>query len=160
LARVDRQNAEMTPYAEELWSATCAAVPAWVRRDALRLLAAAGVAVTPELDLAIADACAAAQAFVASELREMLELDVDQQRTNPLAVLRSAVRFQTGVLSDAGVPHVRRDEFAERAFPHDHYGLAPAAWLDIDESLHEPGIIWGAWKAKTVLDRRRAEGRR
>jgi hypothetical protein len=40
------------------------------------------------------------------------------------------------------------------------YDLSPATWGDVDESLQEPGLIWGAWKAKTVLERRRAEGRR
>ena len=55
---------------------------------------------------------------------------------------------------------MRRDEFEERAFPDDVYRLSPATWSDVDPSLHEPGIIWGAYKAKTVLDRRRAEGKR
>jgi hypothetical protein len=36
------------------------------------------------------------------------------------------------------------------------YGLSPATWTDVDPDLHEPGIVWGAWKAKTVLDRRAA----
>ncbi|HRE00718.1 MAG TPA: hypothetical protein PLV68_05430, partial [Ilumatobacteraceae bacterium] len=58
-------------------------------------------------------------------------------------------------LAAHGVPPRQRDPFAERAFPADRYGLSPAAWSDVDESLHEPGLIWGAWKAKTVLARRR-----
>ena len=70
-------------------------------------------------------------------------------------VLRAAVRYPTAVLRRAGVPPVVRDEFRERAFPEDSYDLAPAGWKDVDESLHEPGIIWGAWKAKTVMDRHR-----
>ena len=86
---------------------------------------------------------------------ELLSTDVDQQQTNPLSVLRSAVRHPTAVLHAAGLPRVHRDEFAERAFPADIYGLSPATWADVDPSLQEPGLIWGAWKAKTVLDRRR-----
>jgi hypothetical protein len=105
-------------------------------------------------------AAARARADVGAELRAFLALDVDDQRTNPLAILRAAVRYPTAVLRDAGVPPVRRDEFKARAFPDDVYDLAPATWKDVDESLQEPGLIWSAWKAKTVLDRRRGEGRR
>ena len=54
-----------------------------------------------------------------------------------------------------GIPPVARDDFAIRAFPGDVYALSPATWSDVDENVQEPGIIWGAWKAKTMLDRRR-----
>jgi hypothetical protein len=93
-------------------------------------------------------------------LRQLLAADVDDQRTNPMAVLRGAVRYPTRVLQAAGVPAVVRDEFAERAFPDDLYDLAPATWADIDPALHEPGLTWSAAKAHTVLARRRAEGMR
>ena len=43
-------------------------------------------------------------------------------------------------------------------FPDDDYDLSPATFADIDESLHEPGLVWGAAKAHVVLTRRR--GRR
>ncbi|MBM3684432.1 MAG: hypothetical protein FJW83_07815 [Actinobacteria bacterium] len=105
-------------------------------------------------------AAAVAVADVLPRLRALVALDVDEQRTNPLAVLRSAVRHPTEVLARAGVPHVRRDPFDERAFPDDVYGLAPASFADIDPALHEPGLRWGASKAHVVLRRRRAEGRR
>jgi hypothetical protein len=95
---------------------------------------------------------------VSTRLRTFLETDVDEQRANPLGVLRAAVRHPTAVLAGAGVVPVRRDAFAEEAFPEDTYDLSPATWSDVDASLHEPGLIWGAWKAKLVLDRRRAEG--
>ena len=101
-----------------------------------------------------------ARADVGARLRALFAEDIDAQRTNPLAVLRGAVRYPTAVLEAAGVPPVVRDEFAERAFPADVYDLAPATWRDIDDSLYEPGLVWSAWKAKTFLDRRRAEGRR
>jgi hypothetical protein len=35
------------------------------------------------------------------------------------------------------------------------YGLSPATWVDIDEALVEPGIEWGAWKAATVMMRKK-----
>jgi hypothetical protein len=98
---------------------------------------------------------ARATGAVGEELRRLLALDVEQQSTNPLSILRGAVRYPTAVLREAGVPEVRRDEFRERAFPDDVYDLSPASWRDVDESLHTPGIIWGAWKAKTLLDRHR-----
>ena len=90
----------------------------------------------------------------------LLATDVDEQRANPLAVLRSAVRYPTAVLAAAGVPPVVRSEFDERAFPDDVYGLAPATWADLDPALQERGIVWGAAKAHVVLGRRRAEGKR
>ena len=92
-------------------------------------------------------------------LRSALETDVDAQRTNPLQLLRDAVRFPTEVLSRAGVPPARRDEMDARINPDDVYALAPAHWNDVHESLLEPGIVWGAAKAQTVLQRRRAEGK-
>lgn len=95
-------------------------------------------------------------AEIIQRLEALLVLDVDAQTTNPLSVLRWGVRYPTELLAAHAVPPVRRDDFAVRAFPSDVYGLSPATWADIDESLQEPGLIWGAWKAKTVLDRRRA----
>lgn len=97
---------------------------------------------------------------VIERLRAVLDADVDAQRAGPLATLRSAVIHPTAVLVEAGIPEVSRDEFERRAFPEDRYRLSPATWSDVDPSLHEPGIVWGAWKASTVLRRRRAEGKR
>ncbi len=96
---------------------------------------------------------AEAAVVVGAEVRRLLALDAERQPTNPLSVLRAAVRYPTAVLRRAAVPPVVRDEFRERAFPDDSYDLAPAAWKDVDEALHEPGIVWGAWKAKTVMER-------
>jgi hypothetical protein len=69
------------------------------------------------------------------------------------------VRFPTRVLLSARIPTPQRDEYDEKINPDDVYGIGPAHWNDIDESLTEPGIIWGAAKASTVLQRRRAEGK-
>jgi hypothetical protein len=55
------------------------------------------------------------------------------------------------------VPHVRRDEFDERADPDDVYALAPAAFADVDESLTGPGIAWGAAKAHVHMARYRQQ---
>ena len=88
-------------------------------------------------------------------MRALLLLDVEEQRVNPLALLRRAVSYPTDVLRGAGVPPVVRSEFDERAFPDDVYALTPASFADIDPALHEPGILWGAAKAHAHLQRRR-----
>jgi hypothetical protein len=96
-----------------------------------------------------------ARADVVPRLRALLARDVDEQRVNPLLLLRAAVTYPTGVLRKAGVPPIVRDEFDERAFPDDVYGLTPASFADVDASLHEPGLVWGAAKAHAHLVRRR-----
>jgi hypothetical protein len=40
------------------------------------------------------------------------------------------------------------------------YDLSPAAFADLDPSLREPGLTWGAAKAHVHLARRRREGLR
>jgi hypothetical protein len=97
----------------------------------------------------------AAAEDVGADVRTLLGRDVDAQATGPLAVVRTAVRFPTAVLAEAGVPHIVRDEFVEQAFPADVYDLAPAAFADLDPGLHEAGLVWGAAKAHVVLRRRR-----
>jgi hypothetical protein len=88
-------------------------------------------------------------------MHALLAADIDEQRTNPLAIVRRAVVHPTAVLRAAGVPPVVRDEFAEGNFPDDVYDLSPASFADIDPELHEPGLRWGAAKAHTHLRRRR-----
>lgn len=99
------------------------------------------------------------RAYVAAELSRELSKDVDEQRVNPLQVLRNAVTFPTRVLREFGVPTVTRDEMDARMMPDDVFGLSPAHWTDVHESLLEPGVIWGAAKAHKVLQRRREEGK-
>lgn len=91
-----------------------------------------------------------------SRLRDLLGADIDDQWSTPLGLLRDATSYATGVLAAIGVPEVIRDEFERRRFPLDIYGLAPASLADIDESLAEPGMIWGA--AKAHIHRRRHSG--
>jgi hypothetical protein len=138
----------LAAHARALADAIEAAVPSWVERCTQRYGVAAG------------DAGSRARDEVMPAIRALLTTDVDAQRENPLAILRAAVRFPTEVLRAAGAAPVRRDEFAERSFPDDVYDLSPAAFADVDPSLTEPGIVWGAAKAHVVLARRRAEGMR
>lgn len=152
--------ARLAELAHVLADAVDAAIGPWVQR----CVAAVAEAWQPGLAARLAPAATAAgeeaTRDVGARVRALLEADVDQQATGPLALLREAVRYPTAVLAEAGVPTVARDEFAERAFPGDAYGLAPAAFADVDPALHEPGLVWGAAKAHVVLARRRADGRR
>ena len=54
------------------------------------------------------------------------------------------------------MPPVERDDFAREAFPDDDYDLTPASFADVDPSLFEPGVAWGAAKAWTHRQRHRS----
>jgi hypothetical protein len=95
----------------------------------------------------------AARQEVVPRLRALMSTDIDDQRATPLALVRDAVRFATAVLASAGVPAVVRDDIDEQLFPDDHYGLMPATLAELDPSLVEVAITWGA--AKAWLHRRR-----
>lgn len=97
-----------------------------------------------------------ASEVIGARVRALLMLDIDDQRTGPLALLRTATTYPTRVLLEAGVPTTARDEFLQAQFPEDLYDLGPATFADIDPALHEPGLIWGAAKAHVHLARRRA----
>ncbi len=102
-------------------------------------------------------AARAATADVDTRLRQLLALDIDDQWTNPLAIIRSAATFPTEVLREAGVAPVARDVHDARINPDDVYDLAPAAFADLGPVVHERGIEWGAAKAHLHLRRRRSE---
>lgn len=136
-----------------------AAVPGWIERLVAERVRAWSGHVSPEVAAAAATAGAAAADDVVPRMRELVETDLDEQRTNPLSLLRDATRFAHQVLADASVPALQRDQFATRSFPDDVYGLVPAAWEDVDPALHELGLTWGAAKAYLFKARRRAEGR-
>jgi hypothetical protein len=146
---------KLAEFAAALADAIEAALPAWVVRSVEARLRAWSGAVEPSIVDEARTAGERARVEVGSEIRRLLALDVDEQRTTPLSLLRVAVRYPTGVLQSAGVPPVRRDEFAEHAFPDDIYDLSPATFADVDRSLHEPGLVWGAAKAHVHLMRHR-----
>lgn len=151
-------------YATELADGIDAALPGWVRRAVERVVAESGVALDPEaaarLDEGIDAAGEAVLVEVGAAVRALLTADVDEQRANPLALLRGAVRHPTRLLEDLGVPPVNRDAVAVEQFPDDPYDLTPGGFGDIDPALHDAGITWGAAKAHVVLSRRRSEGLR
>lgn len=145
--------------AAQLLATAAEVTPGWMRRVTLQAAAAEGFgadALAPTLDAMVESE----SPLLIAALRQLLATDVDQQRTNPLSLFRDAVAAPTALLRSTGVPVPRSDQFAAERFPDDVYALGPAAWSDIDPRLHEPGLIWGAWKAMTILRRRRAEGLR
>jgi hypothetical protein len=131
------------------------ALPVWVERHVERLLVAYHGEADDEVMARAAEAGREAAAAVVPAVRALVTADVDEQRANPLALVREAVRHPAAVLQEAGVPPVVREEFAEHHFPDDVYDLTPMTWSDVDESLHEVGIVWGAAKARAHMHRHR-----
>ncbi len=144
------------PHATALARAVEVALPGWVERCVRARLDGSPGAGDEATLAAAAEAGRRAAAEVGEDVRRLLAADVDDQRTTPLALLRGAVRYPTEVLAAAGVPPVARDREQERLFPEDVYDLSPASFADVDPSLHEPGIVWGA--AKAFIHRRRHGG--
>lgn len=134
-------------------------VPGWLTRITVDAAVRGGVDPSSwgdDLDRVVRDAADSTLA----ELEALVVLDVDEQTVNPLTVLRGAIEGPTELLRRRGVRPRPIDPFIVERFPDDIYGIGPAAWADIDQELHEPGMLWGAWKAMTVLQRRRDEGLR
>jgi hypothetical protein len=153
----DDGAAAFAAYGARLADGIEAALPGWVEHSVERLLVAWTGAADAEVVAEARRAGLAAQADITPQVRALLALDVDAQRANPLAVVRSAVRYPTAVLQAAGVPPVQRDAVAEQQHPDDLYDLTPATFGDLDPALHEPGLEWGAAKAHLHLSRHRAQ---
>jgi hypothetical protein len=146
------------PEAEELADAIEAALPGWVEGCVARILVAWHGRADPEVMARAQDAGRRAAAEVGADVRRLMAMDVDEQRTTPLTLVRQAVRYPTEVLREAGVPGVVRDDFDERHFVEDDYRLTPMTFADIDPALQEPGLVWGAMKARIHLQRRKDVG--
>lgn len=145
--------------AQLLLDATARVAPDWLRRVTLAAASRGGVTVAPG-DAELEAVVASATDRLVADLGALLATDVDEQRTSPLSLFRDAVREPTRWLLARGARPASTDPFTADHFPDDVFGLGPARWSDVDPELHEPGIVWGAWKAMTVLRRRRAEGLR
>jgi len=107
----------------------------------------------------IDDVVQASSHDVLNELDAFFRTDVDEQKTNPLHILRQSTQLANDLLLKAGIQPPQRDEFESSAMPHDVFRIGPLTWRDLSEDTQEAGITWGAWKAATVLSRRRAEGK-
>jgi hypothetical protein len=155
------QDQDLLRLGSQLADCVIAAVPDWIARvieerfgDWTR---ASGAGDQAQSDIArlAREAGARAQDAVAEPLRAMLSADIDEQRTTPLALVRPLIAFATAILSEAGVPHVVRDEFAASRFPDDIYGLTPASLAVLGDGVGEVALTWGA--AKAMAHRRRHE---
>ena len=148
--------AALARYTEALLVALEDALPRWVERMvAERWGSERGAPLSAEVRDAVAGAARQARDDVMPRLRALLSRDVADQRANPLAVLREAVVHPGRVLAEAGIRPVDRDPQSARMFPDDLYDLTPASFADVDPSVHEPGIHWGAAKAHVLMRRRR-----
>jgi hypothetical protein len=148
-------EAQLRFYADRLAEAVDAALPVWVERSVRSVAAAQAITLTAETERAVFDAGERARIEVGGEVAALLAVDIDHQSGTPLTLLRAAVRFPTAVLASLGAAAPERDSFDVASFPADRFALTPASFADIDPSLHEPGIAWGAAKA-FVHKRRRA----
>lgn len=124
-----------------------ASLPGWVERSVERVLTAQSRSIDPSVLAAARAAGQRARTDVGARVRALLAADIDEQRTSPLSLLRQAVAYPTEVLRHAGAAPVERDRFAEERFPDDDYDLTPASFADVDPSLFEAGVAWGAAKA-------------
>ena len=140
-------SASIEDHAAALAEGIEAALPEWVTGCVERVMRAWAGCVPPDVARAAEFAGRQAQAETGALIRALLEADISEQHSTPLALLRQAVRYPTEVLRRAGVPPVERDRFAREAFPDDDYDLSPATWADVAPSLTELGITWGAAKA-------------
>jgi hypothetical protein len=128
-------------------------LPSWVEREIGRILDAWGrldsTARARADDMARA-AGRAASIRIGAALRVLFETDPRAQTSTPLQIVRSAYREPTRVLEDVGVPPVVRDEFDERSWPDDRYGLVPRTLGDLgDPDLAPLHLAWGI--AKTAV---------
>ena len=142
---------------DDLLAVAVEVTPAWLRRITAAAAVAGGVD-SPEFEVALDALVETESARLLRHLADLLSTDVDQQRTNPLAVFRAAVAAPTDLLRSFAVPVPPIDPFGAERFPDDVYHLGPATFADIDERLRQPGLVWGAWKAMTILRRRQQEG--
>jgi len=133
------QDGGMREHATALADAIEGALPGWVERSVARRLHG-----DPELDGPTIERVLAAAADAG---RALLDADIDEQPTTPLALVRAAVSYPGTVLTAAGVPPARRDDTQVRLFPDDVYDLTPASFADVDPELAEPGLAWGVAKA-------------
>jgi hypothetical protein len=129
----------------------------WVEREVARILDAWGRADAPtrvRAERDARDAGRAASSRVEAELHALFALDPGEQRATPLEIVRSAYLEPTVVLATAGIPSVARDEFDERAWPDDRYGLVIHDLGDLgDAELAPLHFAWGMAKAGVLWAR-------
>ena len=120
-------------------------VDAWGRLDARDL---------ERVERGTEAASAATTTRVVGSLRELFAADAAEQHATPLEVVRTAYREPTAVLASVGIPAVERDEFDERAWPDDRYGMVPRTLGDLGDPELAPLLLaWGLAKAAVLRAR-------
>jgi hypothetical protein len=141
------EESSIDEYGEALAHGIEEALPGWVMRSVEKVMVAWAGTFPVGVATASRVVGETAAADIGREVRRLLSTDIDEQWTTPLEIVRSAVKYPTVVLAELGVPPMRRDDFSARRFPEDTYGLSPASLADLDPSLAEIGVLWGAAKA-------------
>ena len=149
---------ELEPYADDLYQAVISAVPHWITTQVSEIASLSIDETSKEFTSALADVAEHALRVVSQDLFALLATDVDAQQSNPLHVLRASTSSATQLLQTFGAAPARRDEYEVRAMPDDIFSIGPLTWRDLGDAVHDAGISWGAWKAATILTRRRADG--
>ncbi len=142
----DAEAATFPQAGEALAEAVQESLGTWLAAVVERRAAAGGV-LSAELRRQAAAAGEAATADVMPRLRALLAMDIDDQRTTPLEIVRTAVPYGTAVLAAAKIAPGHRDSFDESRFPDDLYGLTPSKLADLGDDVGEASIVWGAAKA-------------
>jgi hypothetical protein len=128
-------------------------LPAWVHAQIARIADAWGRLDSDDrarLDAGVDGIARATTTRVVGELRALFAADAVDQRATPLQVVRTAVREPTAFLASFGIPAVARDEFDERTWPDDRYGLVPHTLGDLGDPELAPLLLaWGM--AKTAV---------
>src|SRR5262249_37415965 len=164
MAQRGRHHVPMAPNSQALMEEGAARIlegveqhaASWVLRAVTNILDAWGRLDTAAYVAAIAharDAGIVAAERVAAELAAFFATDVGDQRTTPLAIVRSLRIEPTNVLVAAGVRPVERDPYDQRAFPDDIYGIVPKDLGELgDEELGAALIAWGLGKSGVLRD--------
>ena len=149
---------DLEPYADDLYQAVTRAIPYWITKQVSEIASLSIDETSKEFTSALTDVAEHTLHVISRDLLVLLATDVDAQQSNPLHVLRASTTSATQLLLAFGATPARRDEYEVRAMPDDVFSIGPLTWRDLGEEVHDAGISWGAWKAATVLTRRRADG--
>lgn len=145
--------ARLQGYADDFTTAVARHIGPWVERSLQAVLIAASIDVDSAVYEQIRTTRDNIEERVIEAFRTLMNTDIDQQRTTPLEIIRGAVPLMTSLLEQYHVAPVERDLFDQQQFPHDIYALSPHHVSDVDESLHEAALVWGAAKAHVHLQR-------
>lgn len=150
MVETDTDAALLVEHAVALRDAMVRLVPQWIENVMLARAPEPDSAPTRE---AVTRLQSEATRHAIPELTRLLDSDIDQQWSSPLEIVRSLVPAITAELRDLDAPVVRRDARSVELLADDLYGITPATFADIDESLHPLGLGWGAAKAHVHLRR-------